>query len=82
MFFGGNKESPGGLWQFGLLPLSGPPRHDSSEAIRRPFDHGVSLKMITANSVLFFNFYSKIHFVIYLLIVLIKLISKTNSTSC
>ncbi|KAK2980436.1 hypothetical protein RJ640_014223, partial [Escallonia rubra] len=44
----GNKESPGGPWEFvGLLPLFDPPRHDSAETIRRALDLGVSVKMIT-----------------------------------
>jgi len=44
----GNKDSPGGLWQFiGLLPLFDPPRHDSADTIRRALDLGVSVKMIT-----------------------------------
>ncbi|GFS35573.1 H[+]-ATPase 7 [Actinidia rufa] len=44
----GNKDSPGGPWEFaGLLPLFDPPRHDSAETIRRALDLGVSVKMIT-----------------------------------
>ncbi|KAL5209930.1 hypothetical protein ABZP36_005553 [Zizania latifolia] len=46
----GTKESPGGHWQFiGLLPLFDPPRHDSTETIRRALDLGVSVKMITCD---------------------------------
>ncbi|KAK1303739.1 Plasma membrane ATPase 1 [Acorus calamus] len=46
----GNKESPGGPWQFiGLLPLFDPPRHDSAETIRRALELGVSVKMITGD---------------------------------
>lgn len=45
-----NKESSGGPWQFlGLLPLFDPPRHDSSETIRRALDLGVNVKMITGD---------------------------------
>ncbi|MCL7032954.1 hypothetical protein MKW94_007802 [Papaver nudicaule] len=44
----GNKDSPGGPWEFvGLLPLFDRPRHDSAETIRRALDLGVSVKMIT-----------------------------------
>ncbi|CAJ1948091.1 unnamed protein product [Sphenostylis stenocarpa] len=44
----GNKDSPGGPWEFvGILPLFDPPRHDSAETIRRALDLGVSVKMIT-----------------------------------
>ncbi|XP_061362901.1 plasma membrane ATPase 1-like isoform X1 [Gastrolobium bilobum] len=46
----GNKDSPGGPWEFvGLLPLFDPPRHDSAETIRRALDLGVSVKMITGD---------------------------------
>lgn len=46
----GNKDSPGGPWQFvGLLPLFDPPRHDSADTIRRALDLGVSVKMITGD---------------------------------
>ncbi|KAG6782393.1 hypothetical protein POTOM_011793 [Populus tomentosa] len=46
----GNKDSPGGPWEFvGLLPLFDPPRHDSAETIRRVLDLGVSVKMITGD---------------------------------
>ncbi|XP_058086177.1 plasma membrane ATPase 1-like isoform X3 [Magnolia sinica] len=46
----GNKESPGGPWEFvGLLPLFDPPRHDSAETISRALDLGVSVKMITGD---------------------------------
>ncbi|KAL4567224.1 hypothetical protein LXL04_022800 [Taraxacum kok-saghyz] len=46
----GNKESPGGPWEFvALLPLFDPPRHDSAETIRRALDLGVSVKMITGD---------------------------------
>ncbi|WOK96283.1 plasma membrane ATPase 4-like [Canna indica] len=45
-----NKESPGGPWQFlGLLSLFDPPRHDSSETIRRALHLGVNVKMITGD---------------------------------
>lgn len=47
----GNKESPGGPWQFvGLLPLFDPPRHDSAETIRRALNLGVNVKMITGKA--------------------------------
>ncbi|KAL5795005.1 hypothetical protein ACOSP7_003599 [Xanthoceras sorbifolium] len=46
----GNKDSPGGPWEFvALLPLFDPPRHDSAETIRRALDLGVSVKMITGD---------------------------------
>ncbi|KDP39917.1 hypothetical protein JCGZ_03448 [Jatropha curcas] len=46
----GNKDSPGGPWEFvGLLPLFDPPRHDSAETIRRALDLGVGVKMITGD---------------------------------
>ncbi|XP_024518818.1 ATPase 11, plasma membrane-type isoform X2 [Selaginella moellendorffii] len=46
----GNKESPGGPWQFvGLMPLFDPPRHDSAETIRRALNLGVNVKMITGD---------------------------------
>ncbi|KAF3963544.1 hypothetical protein CMV_012070 [Castanea mollissima] len=46
----GDKDSPGGPWEFvALLPLFDPPRHDSSETIRRALDLGVSVKMITGD---------------------------------
>ncbi|XP_027162876.1 plasma membrane ATPase 1-like [Coffea eugenioides] len=46
----GNKDGPGGPWEFiGLLPLFDPPRHDSAETIRRALDLGVSVKMITGD---------------------------------
>ncbi|KAF9685433.1 hypothetical protein SADUNF_Sadunf03G0054100 [Salix dunnii] len=46
----GNKDSPGGPWEFiGLLPLFDPPRHDSAETIRRALELGVSVKMITGD---------------------------------
>ncbi|OVA11894.1 Cation-transporting P-type ATPase [Macleaya cordata] len=46
----GDKDSPGGPWEFvGLLPLFDPPRHDSAETIRRALDLGVSVKMITGD---------------------------------
>ncbi|XP_011089588.1 plasma membrane ATPase 1 [Sesamum indicum] len=46
----GNKDSPGGPWEFvGLLPLFDPPRHDSAETISRALDLGVSVKMITGD---------------------------------
>ncbi|KAJ6942848.1 hypothetical protein NC652_008602 [Populus alba x Populus x berolinensis] len=46
----GNKDSPGGPWEFvGLLPLFDPPRHHSPETIRRALDLGVSVKMITGD---------------------------------
>ncbi|KAE8729945.1 Detected protein of unknown function [Hibiscus syriacus] len=44
------KEGAGTPWQFvGLLPLFGPPRHDSVETIRRALNHGVNDKMITGD---------------------------------
>ena len=44
------KESAGDAWEFlGLLPLFDPPRHDSSETIRRALDLGVNVKMITGD---------------------------------
>ena len=46
----GNKDGPGGPWEFiGLLPLFDPPRHDSAETIRRALDLGVSVKMVTGD---------------------------------
>lgn len=46
----GNKDSPGGPWQFiGLLPLFDPPRHDSADTIQRALDLGVNVKMITGD---------------------------------
>ncbi|KAM3685509.1 hypothetical protein ACJW31_11G123200 [Castanea mollissima] len=46
----GDKDSPGGPWEFvALLPLFDPPRHDSAETIRRTLDLGVSVKMITGD---------------------------------
>ncbi|PSS26393.1 Plasma membrane ATPase [Actinidia chinensis var. chinensis] len=46
----GNKDSPGGPWEFAaLLPLFDPPRHDSAETIQRALDLGVSVKMITGD---------------------------------
>ncbi|KAL9299101.1 putative P-type H(+)-exporting transporter [Arabidopsis thaliana] len=45
-----DKESAGTPWEFvGLLPLFDPPRHDSSETIRRALDLGVNVKMITGD---------------------------------
>ncbi|XXG75237.1 hypothetical protein AAC387_Pa07g3789 [Persea americana] len=45
------KESAGTPWQFvGLLPLFDPPRHDSADTIRRALNLGVSVKMITSDS--------------------------------
>lgn len=47
-----SKDSEGGPWQFvGLLSLFDPPRHDSSETIRRALNLGVNVKMITGNVV-------------------------------
>ncbi|KAL5159007.1 ATPase 6, plasma membrane-type [Glycine soja] len=44
------KESAGDAWEFlGLLPLFDPPRHDSSETIRRALELGVNVKMITGD---------------------------------
>ncbi|KAE8732078.1 Plasma membrane ATPase 4 isoform 2 [Hibiscus syriacus] len=44
------KECAGTLWQFvGLLPLVGPPRHDSVETIRIILNRGVNIKMITGD---------------------------------
>ncbi|XP_078429518.1 ATPase 10, plasma membrane-type [Wolffia australiana] len=44
------KESEGGPWTFcGLLPLFDPPRHDSAETIRRAYNLGVCVKMITGD---------------------------------
>ncbi|KAK9742743.1 hypothetical protein RND81_03G194700 [Saponaria officinalis] len=46
----GNKDSPGGPWEFvALLPLFDPPRHDSAETIMRALELGVSVKMITGD---------------------------------
>ncbi|KAK7857722.1 plasma membrane atpase 2 [Quercus suber] len=46
----GDKDSPGGPWEFvALLPHFDPPRHDSAETIRRALDLGVSVKMITGD---------------------------------
>uniref|UniRef100_A0A0E0DPV7 Plasma membrane ATPase n=1 Tax=Oryza meridionalis TaxID=40149 RepID=A0A0E0DPV7_9ORYZ len=46
----GNKEAPGTPWQFlAVLPLFDPPRHDSSETIRRALNLGVNVKMITGD---------------------------------
>uniref|UniRef100_A0A0E0L0Z9 Plasma membrane ATPase n=1 Tax=Oryza punctata TaxID=4537 RepID=A0A0E0L0Z9_ORYPU len=46
----GNKEAPGSPWQFlAVLPLFDPPRHDSSETIRRALNLGVNVKMITGD---------------------------------
>ncbi|KAL6124507.1 hypothetical protein ACLB2K_077019 [Fragaria x ananassa] len=46
----GIKDSLGGPWEFvGLLPLFDPPRHDSTETIRRALELGVSVKMITGD---------------------------------
>eukprot|EP01018_Ginkgo_biloba_P039650 Gb_35446 [translate_table: standard] len=45
-----SKDSGGGPWEFiGLLPLFDPPRHDSSETIRRALNLGVNVKMITGD---------------------------------
>ncbi|CAA7395008.1 unnamed protein product [Spirodela intermedia] len=45
-----SKESSGGPWTFcGLLPLFDPPRHDSAETIRRAYNLGVCVKMITGD---------------------------------
>lgn len=45
-----SKESSGDPWQFvGLLPLFDPPRHDSAKTIRRAFNLGVNVKMITSD---------------------------------
>ncbi|CAH8273019.1 unnamed protein product [Arabidopsis lyrata] len=42
------KESSGDPWEFvGVLPLFDPPRHDSTETIKRALDLGVNVKMIT-----------------------------------
>ncbi|CAN6321203.1 unnamed protein product [Urochloa humidicola] len=46
----GSRDSPGGPWILcgcGLLPLFDPPRHDSADTIRRAFDLGACVKMIT-----------------------------------
>ncbi|KAL8152478.1 hypothetical protein V2J09_010238 [Rumex salicifolius] len=44
------KESDGEPWEFvGLLPLFDPPRHDSAETIKRAFDLGIKVKMITGD---------------------------------
>ena len=54
----GNKDSPGGPWEFvALLPLFDPPRHDSAETIRRALDLGVSVKMITGSFLMDFMNY-------------------------
>ncbi|KAK6918648.1 hypothetical protein RJ641_017070 [Dillenia turbinata] len=46
----GNKDSPGGPWEFvGLLPLFDPPCHDSANTIMQALDLGVSVKMITGD---------------------------------
>ncbi|KAF5939039.1 hypothetical protein HYC85_023298 [Camellia sinensis] len=46
----GWKESSGSAWQFiGLMPLFGPPRHDSAETITRALNVGVNVKMITGD---------------------------------
>ncbi|KAG8095005.1 hypothetical protein GUJ93_ZPchr0012g20279 [Zizania palustris] len=46
----GNKDAPGGPWQFlAVLPLFDPPRHDSAETIRRALNLGVNVKMITGD---------------------------------
>ncbi|KAL6125849.1 hypothetical protein ACLB2K_073900 [Fragaria x ananassa] len=46
----GTKDSLGVPWEFvGLLPLFDPPRHDSTETIRRALELGVSVKMITGD---------------------------------
>uniref|UniRef100_A0A1D1XXC7 Plasma membrane ATPase n=1 Tax=Anthurium amnicola TaxID=1678845 RepID=A0A1D1XXC7_9ARAE len=43
-------NSKGAPWTFcGLLPLFDPPRHDSAETIRRAFNLGVCVKMITGD---------------------------------
>ncbi|CAK9169750.1 unnamed protein product [Ilex paraguariensis] len=45
-----SKESAGEPWIFvGLLPLFDPPRHDSSETIKRALHLGVNVKMITGD---------------------------------
>ncbi|XP_047312119.1 plasma membrane ATPase 4-like [Impatiens glandulifera] len=45
-----SKESAGGPWEFaGLLSLFDPPRHDSSETIRKALVLGVNVKMITGD---------------------------------
>ncbi|KAE8695814.1 hypothetical protein F3Y22_tig00110683pilonHSYRG00021 [Hibiscus syriacus] len=44
------KEGDGTPWQFvGLLPLFGPPRHDSVETICRALNLGANVKMITGD---------------------------------
>ncbi|KAF2930184.1 plasma membrane ATPase-like isoform X2 [Oryza sativa Japonica Group] len=46
----GSKDAPGTPWQFlAVLPLFDPPRHDSSETIRRALNLGVNVKMITGD---------------------------------
>ncbi|XLR23415.1 hypothetical protein S83_051315, partial [Arachis hypogaea] len=44
------QDSPGAPWQFvSLLSLFDPPRHDSTETIRRALNLGVNVKMITGD---------------------------------
>ncbi|XP_071726822.1 ATPase 8, plasma membrane-type-like [Rutidosis leptorrhynchoides] len=44
------KESSGSQWEFvGLLPLFDPPRHDSSDTIRKALELGVKVKMLTGD---------------------------------
>nr|ASM90217.1 plasma membrane H+ ATPase 7 [Sesuvium portulacastrum] len=46
----GDVKGKGGPWEFvALMPLFDPPRHDSTETIKRALDLGVSVKMITGD---------------------------------